>query len=296
MPKLISVGGLIDKSWEHYRDNFIDLVSISGWLLLIAILDTIALVFYPTGTKLFSGAALDASEQFGVILFVFAAWVVAPLLGLWVFTSTVRLVKQQLEMRKTNVKAAMKEGLHYFLPALLISILIVLVLLAGILIGVGPGFLLAALASATNASSMIFLANFLVIIGIFVAFVLNIRWSVQFVLAPYSLLLDDKHGVEAMKYSRRLVHGKFWKTLLLLVTPKVVFILFGVVIMALLAFLTNIFINAAAGINIDVQLRLISITSSVYPIILTVLINPLIVITDVLLFNSLKEVTTTKRK
>jgi hypothetical protein len=294
MAKLITIGQLIDNTWDHYRKHFIELMSISGWLLVLAIINIIALVFYPTGTKLFTGAALDGSEQFGVILFSISAYIIAPIIGLWIFAATVRLVSQQLTGNKTDVRRAMKDGWKAFWPLLIVSALVLLVLIGGMAIGLGPGFILAAIAWTTNATSMILIANIILVLGVFVAFALNLRWSVHYMLAPFAYLLENKTKVSALKRARALISGRFWKTLLLLIAPKAVFILFGVAAMALLAFVTGIFINMTAGLNVDVQLRLLTITSTIYPIILAVLINPLISITDIFLYKSLQEVAVDK--
>ena len=46
MPKpLLSVGELIDQSWDVFRSRMSELLSISGWLLVTAILFAIALAF-----------------------------------------------------------------------------------------------------------------------------------------------------------------------------------------------------------------------------------------------------------
>jgi hypothetical protein len=188
----------------------------------------------------------------------------------------------------------MKEGWTFFFPTFVVSLLVAAVLFGGVLIGFGPGFLLALLASVTNASSIIFLANTLLVIGIVVALVLNVRWSVHYALSPYAVLLDGKKGLDALKTSRGLISGRFWQTLFLLIAPKIIFLLFGLVALWLLQYVTNILILAGTGLNLDVQLRLVTITSAVFPIILAALINPLIAITDVLLYRSLKEVSGSK--
>ena len=76
---------------------------------------------------------------------------------------------------------------------------------------------------------------------------------------------------------------------MLLVVPKIVFTFFAIVVMALLAFITSLIVNSLAGLNLDVQLRLISITTSIYPVLIAALINPIMIIADTLLYSSLKE-------
>jgi len=296
MPKLITVGEVIDRSWEHYRKFFLDLMSISGWLLLLAAFEIASLIFFPTSTKLLTGGGLDGSESFGVILFTISSYVIAPLLGIWTLAALVRLISQQLGKTKVNLRKAMQEGWQFFLPTLVVSLLVALVLIAGIAIGVGPGFLLALLAVGVNNTSLLIIANLLVAVGIFVALVLNIRWSVNYIMTPYALLVENYRGTSALTRSHNMIRGKFLNILVLILVPKVVFILFGIAAMFVLGYIVNLLLSIPIGLNIDLQLRLFSMTSSIISIVVAALINPLIIIADVLIYNSLKDRAAERRR
>ncbi len=288
MPKLISVGELIDRSWEQYRGSFVQLMSIAGWAVIIAAVSVIALAFYPPATKLITLAPLTRGETFAIILNGFNTFLLATVLNIWIFASLVRLVYGSVQGKGMDVPQAMREGKTYFWPVVFVSLLVVLILLSALLVGFGPALVSAGLAAWLDNEALMILMSFLLIAGIFAATVLCFLWTVRYFLASYALLIEDKHGKAALARSRALVQGRFWQVLARLAIPKLVFILVGVIFMSVLYYVFNIFISAPAGLNIDVQVRLNAIAQSVFPIIVAALLNPLMVIADVLLYESLK--------
>jgi len=285
---LIAVGDLIDRSWEHYRREFMDLISVSGWILLVALVNVIALAIYPSASKIIGVATLTPAESFGVGLYAFANWVLAPIVGLWVFIVLVRLVRGQLSGRSGGVREAMMDGTRYFFPTLLVSLLIFLIMAGVLAIGFGPSILLSLAASAASSNALSVLASVSLIVGTMIAIVLGFRWSVRYYFAPYALLIDDVRGTPALPASRSLAEGQFWNVLIRLVVPKLVFILLGILAMAVVAFVFSLATGVLAGLNLDVQLRLSTISTSVLSTVAAALLNPLIVTADVLLYQSLK--------
>jgi hypothetical protein len=286
---LISVGELIDQSWELYRSRFIEFLTISGWLILTAIFFALALAFYPAASVLQSGEPLTGWETFGVILFSITTYVITPLISFWIYTSVTRMIGAYMNGKKITPAAAMREGRAVFLKALLTSVMVVLMVLFAIVIGFGPPVLVATIGSLANLSSLILVANVLLVIGIFAALILSIQWTVYYLLAPLLTILDGLPAKSALEYSRRLIKGRFWPVLARVVVPKLVFIIFGVFAMSLFAFVANFAIDASSGISTDVQVRFVSMVETIIPIIITVLINPLIIISDVLLLRSLRD-------
>lgn len=285
---LITVGELIDRSWEHYRREFVDLMSVSGWILVVALVNIVALAIYPSASKIIGDATLTASESFGVGLYAFANWILAPLVGLWVFIVLVRLVRSQLSGRRGGVREAMADGTRYFFPALLVSLLIFLILVGVLLIGFGPSIVLSLIAAAAANGMLSVLASMSLVVGMIVAIVLGFRWSVHYYFAPYTLLLDDVRGRATLPASRKAVEGRFWSVLLRLAVPKLVFLLLGAMAMAVVIFVFSLATGALAGLNIDVQLRLSTISTSVLSTIVAALLNPIVVTADLMLYQSLK--------
>ena len=91
-----------------------------------------------------------------------------------------------------------------------------------------------------------------------------------------------------MTAARKLVEGRFWGVLIRLAIPKIVFVLVGVLLMALLQFVYSGVSNAFAGLSLDVQLRIGTVFGSVLSTVVAAFLNPLIVAADLMLYQSLK--------
>lgn len=285
---LISVGELIDRSWEHYRREFADLVSVSGWLLLVALVDIVSLAIYPSASSMLGNATLTASESVGVTLYGFANVVLAPVVGLWTFVALVRLVRSQLSGRRDGVREAMGDAWRYFFPTMLVSALVALLMAAVALVAFGPFAILSWIAAVSGIELFAALAGISVVVGVMAAIALGFRWSVRYYLAPYALLVDETRGRAALSTSRSLTEGRFWSVLLRAAIPKIVFVVLAILAVSVIAFVFSVASGAMAGLNLDVQLRLSSIGTSVLSVLAAVLLNPLIVTADLMLYQSLK--------
>lgn len=287
--KLITIGELIDRSWEHYHKEFTSLMGVSGWILLVAIFNVITLALYPAASRLMTAnATLTKPEAFGVAMYAFSNWVLAPLLGLAVFIALVRLVRGQLSGKRATMRAVVGEMKSYFLPTLAVTAMIFGVLVATVAIGFLPSGALSLLAAYTNLGFLSVLATVALIVGLLVSLVLGIRWSVHYYFAPFALLVDDVRGKASMTAARKLVEGRFWGVLIRLAIPKILFVLVGVLLMALLQFVYSVVSNAFAGLSLDVQLRIGTVFASVLSTVIATLLNPLIVASDLMLYQSLK--------
>lgn len=285
---LISVGRLIDESWDLYRARFHELMSVSGWLLWLAILYTLSLSLYPSASTLWLSNELTWSQYLGVILFFLTNYVIGPLLGIWVLIGLVRLLRMQLAGRKADVKKAIAEIKPLFFPTILVSIMVGFLLVVATLIGVGPGLIIGVLGAVFGSLTLVGLADFLLVIGVFVALGLSFKWMVEYMLAPYAIMSDGLRGKKALAAGRSFVKGRFWSVFLRLLVPKFVFLLIGVILMGIVTYITGILLSAAGGLNLDLQLRLTTLVEWTVPVVIAVLINPLVIIADVLLYRSLK--------
>ncbi len=288
MPKIISIGELIDDSWELYRSRFVELITISGWLILTAILYAIALAFYPAASTLQLSGELSGTETFGVILFSLTTFVVTPIVSFWIYTSLAKAVHMHFVSKKIDPKKAMHEGKTVFLPALLTSLMVLLMILLAIVIGFAPPVVLATLGSLTHVGGIVTFANILLLLGIFVSLFLTIKWTVYYLLSPLLTILSGVKGKAALEGSRRLIEGRFWSVLSRVAVPKLVFVIFGVFAMYLISYAVAILVDASSGLNLDIQLRVATMLQTIVPILIATLINPLVIISDVLLLRSLE--------
>lgn len=291
MPKLISVGELIDTSWDRYRDTFVDLISISGWMLAPALLNIIALALNPLASKLATGLSTDVTlsgwEITGSLLFFVTNAIVTPVVGLWVFLSLALYVQSVLARSPLSPRAALMQGRALFWPGVLVSVLIFVPLVVALAIGIGPSIIIGLLSGLLQSGTLGLIATLLTGVGTLVALVLAVMWSVEFGLAGYTLVIERVRGVAALKRTRRLVLGRFFGTLVRVLVPNLVFVILGTVAVGIPMYFFTQVIYSASGINLDVQLRLLSMIGSVFPTIAAVLINPAVVIANVLLYRSL---------
>ncbi len=289
MPKpLLSVGELIDQSWDVFRSRMSELLSISGWFLATAILFAIALAFYPSASKLSLGADLSGIETAGVLLFSFTSLVITPILSFWIYIALTKALQAHFDRKAVVPKAVMREVKSAFFPTLLTSIMVMLMVLLAIVIGFAPPAIIGSLGFLTNLSFLVIFANLVLVAGIFVSLFLSIKWIVYYFMAPYVTMLDAAPAKLALATSRQLIEGRFWAVLIRILVPKLVFLIFGAFAMSIIAYLVGILIDFSAGLNIDIQLRISTMTTTLVPILIAVLINPLIVISDILLLRSLR--------
>lgn len=289
MPKpLISVGELIDQSWETYRSRIWDYLAISGWLLVSAILFAIALAFYPSASKLQLAGDLTFWESSGVILFSISSLLVTPILSFWVYIALMRGSNTHLTRNGFKPKNALREAKAAFFPTLVTSIMVTLMVILAIVIGFAPPAILAALASLANVTILVIIANLLLFVGMGVALFLTTKWIVYYIFAPYLTALNGLKMKEALATSRAMIQGQFWPVLVRLAIPKIVFMIFGAFAMAIVAYIVGILISASAGLSLDIQLRISTMTEFIVPVVIAAFINPLIVISDVLVLRSLK--------
>jgi hypothetical protein len=286
--KLISVGQLIDETWDIYKIRFTEILTISSWLLVSAILLTIGLIYYPTVTQITVGNGYTAGNRFGIMLFSLTYLVIAPVISFWIYNSVTRAVGSHVSNKKLNPTIAMKEGVKSFLPALVTTLMVVLMLILAVVVGMAPPAIVAGIGALTGSSALIIIGNIALVIGIFIATFLTIKWGVYYILAPIITILDGIKGKMALAQSRQLIEGRFWEVLGRTAIPKILFMILGVVMMSVVGYLVSIFIDASGGFHTDLQLRISTITNTIGPILIAIIINPMIIIADVLLLKSLR--------
>ncbi|MBT5808467.1 hypothetical protein HOI18_04315 [Candidatus Uhrbacteria bacterium] len=290
MPKpLISVGQLIDESFNVYKTRITELLGVSGWILVTAILYVIALAFYPSSSALTLRSDLTGGEMFGIGLYALTAYLIAPILTFWIYTSLTRMVKTHLSRKRPDHKMALKEGKEVLIPAAITTFMVLLMLLLAIVIGFAPPAIIAGIGAWLNVSGLVLIGNLLLVLGIFVALYLSFQWMVYYFFAPIITILEKTPSKKALEASRKLVRGKFWQALIRIVVPKLVFIAFGLFVMVIVGYIGNVLVDASAGISLDLQLRIATMTDAVLPTLIVIFINPLIIISDVLLYQSIKD-------
>jgi len=288
MKELISINELIDQSWALYKSSFSFFLQVSGWLLPIALLNTIAVLFFPSSGSIATHTIFTTTEISGALLYGATNIIIAPILGFWVFLSLVIAAQSRLNNDPKNIALIMRETKRRFLPTVIVVILVGLTLLLAQIMSFGPALVMGAFGFLLEQTWLLGLANILLILGIFVSLVLTSKWSIAYIMAPYAAALNDQKTLTALRKSESMTKDRFWDVLVRIFIPKFVFLLFGI----FLAYSCNILIQSlltgAAGFNTETYTRLNNLVLVILPVIIAILFDPLIFISDVLLFRSLK--------
>jgi hypothetical protein len=284
MPNLITVGQLIDRSFEHYRLRFVELVSISAWMLVPMVVSVVSLALYPSYTTLISERALSNMETAGVILWTVNALIVTPITGVWMLIALLRRIQDQLNGKRPALSVLRRTSWKLFWPMVFVNLLILLILI-GAAAFAAPGALLLVLPWRQAAA----FGGLLLTVGLIVGTALGVRWLIFFAYGPLALALEGLRGRAALARAHTLVSGRFWSALALMALPKVVFALVVFVVEWLLLTLTSTLVASAAGLNMDLAVRLNGILETIVISAGIVLVNPIIFTADVLLYRSLKE-------
>ncbi len=286
---LISVGSVIDRAWHHYTHHFLELMSISAWLIVLAILNIISIWLSPD-TLLFKtpSVGINPLQVIGLILYVITFFVLAPILSIWISNRLIKGIDQQLAGTSMNAKQLSAFGWKYFFSRLLVGALTGLVILIPFVLML-PGAGLAALAALTQSTALTLAGTALLFFGVLLAGLGCIYVTIRVVFAPYALLLHNHHGRSALKASASVSKGRWWAAFWRVVIPSVVFYVGMVTIQIFVLYILKTVILAVAGLNAPLASELYNIGSSTVFILLSALIAPLLVTANVLAYRSLSE-------
>lgn len=254
MKPLISIGQIIDHTWDHYKENFGELFMVNAWLFVIAALNVVAYIFYPLLRLPGTTQALTSPETFGVVLNVITFILIAPVIGVWVFNMTIRIIDRQQLKKKTAFKTISKEGWKYFFSNIWIKILYGLIVFAGLIVLVVPGVI----------------------------------FAIWFFFAIYAMLVDGKRGREALKYSKRLISGRWWGVVWRLIIPKILFLFVSFVISKILLIVIDLLVTGLLSVSVELAATMHVSLQTLLAVGLLVIFNPLLATADYILYTNLK--------
>lgn len=284
---LLTVGSVIDRAWEHYTKHFLELMAITSWLLILAILNIISSFLSPDVSLLTPGAGpLSTSQTAGLVVHGLTFLIFAPILSLWISNRLIKGVATQLDGQSSNFKTLNAFGWKMFFPRLLVGILTALTMLSPLIL-LAPGGALSALAVASNSGGLSLAATALIFFGSVAAIAAIIYLAVRVVFAPYALLLDNQHGRRALRSSARLSRTRWWSVLFRVAVPAIVFYFGMTTAQIFLLFILKTIILQVAGLNAGLASQLYNIGSGTVFIILNMLVAPLVVCANTLVYKNL---------
>jgi hypothetical protein len=181
----------------------------------------------------------------------------------------------------------MHEAKQQYFPAIIVVILVGLMIALAQVISIGPSVILGLLGSWLHSTPLVLVANLLFVAGLFVSLILTSRWTIFYIMAPYANVIDGVQKKAALTKSASLVRGKFWSVLLRVVLPKFVFLLFGLFAATLISLLVQLIVQGSVGLNLDLAFRINTLVEQILPLLVTIFLNPLILLSDVLLYRNL---------
>lgn len=294
MSKLISIGNIIDYTWDHFTTHFKVLMNITMWLFLVALLTIILNIATPldfTGLINETGAIPDlkASELIFGILQAIVVSIVGPVVGVWILLTILQAARLQQSKKSVDVKAIGRNSWSMFISYVWIAFLKGLTILVPLFLIV-PGVVL--LIYNTVGPQIPWLSG----IGMLVTFLavilslcLVVYAGVVFHFAEYRLVFEGTRGTNAMRESKRLVHGRFFSTLVRIIIPKVVFIIPVVIIQVLLVFLIALLIPSVAGLGASAFVKISQTMENIISTTLAVLSTPLFILADYYIYDSLRK-------
>lgn len=180
---LISASDIIKKSIDLYKNNAKLFLTYSLLLLVPSTLITLA------SFSLSFSLMISASIPLGFLLY--GLLIVCISLGtLWISISFIHVIAARYEDRESlGIGENFRRATPLVLPTMLVGILTGLAVVSGIILFIIPGII----------------------------------FAIWFGFSFYSVILDNKRGLEALKYSKLLVSGRWWGVVWRLFAPALFF-------------------------------------------------------------------------
>ena len=255
---IISIGEIIERSWEHYARNFKKLLPLMICLFIpnfvLGLVGMLSLYLEYLGNSSSTGMYVLIDN-----IVVLAVFVASMIFTLW---ASMALAKNLGLIVSNKPAAAIKELFsntsHLIWPVIYTSVLMMLAVLGGTLLLIIPGII----------------------------------FSIWFCFTFMVIIFEEKRGVNALKESNKLVAGRWWKIFFRLLIPGFFYGIFYIIIVNLIGYVlraifgidSNMIYNAT-----DTPYAVYTMTSGFFSGILSALFSPLTALTTILLYFSAKE-------
>ncbi|PIR47625.1 hypothetical protein COV06_02315 [Candidatus Uhrbacteria bacterium CG10_big_fil_rev_8_21_14_0_10_50_16] len=284
MNQLIGIGALIDNAWEHYRTHYKSLLKISVWLLVISVINVVAILLYPIDIT--AATATTFSEKIGIILLLINNLVFAVIVGTWMLNALIKAIHTQSTGTKLSYKKLNAGSWKLFLPQLFVRFLCLLFIVVSLLLPVLLFWFLTNVGVTFLPSLVLFPLLFAALLLLLppVALVIYLAFSV------FAVVEDGAHGLAALRASIVVVKKRFWPVALRMLIPKLLY--FGVFFLLqyfLMIIIRVIGYSVLQGTDVLSAARVEWIALTLSYSVLFVFLNPILLITDHLLFSHLKK-------
>lgn len=283
MANLISLGRLIDTSFEVYKKYWKEFLGISLWLLIASLPRLVGNLLMPLG----AGPAVTFGDWLSFTFSLLGSLILA-VVSIWVIISLIQVAEARVHGKVPDFKAISRRSWKLFFHYVFVSILVLGVIIASSLLA-APGIILLIISSsqATASSGLTAFGTLLFFAGGLASFILIIKFSLELGLAQYALVVDDKRGVQAIRTSFSLVKGRWWATFVRYVAPKLLYLFVIVILNFLIPAALSLVVVLLAPTSIFLA-KCVYVVAYLFTVSLSAVSTPLIVATDYILYDSLR--------
>ena len=281
---LIGIGALIDQSWEHYRTHYKTLLKVSAWLLLVTAINVVAIMLYPIDVATIDG--ISTSQMVGFVLLILNNTVVAVIVGTWLINMLIGTIKAQSQGGKVQLKALNKQSWRLFFPQILVRIELLVVYGVAMLLPLLLFWFVTNIATTFLPTALVFILLFASLL----LFLPPIALAAYLAFTSFALVEDGHKSTRALKESVARVKGRFWPVAFRLLIPKLLYFgIFFLVQFLLVIVIRILMLSVLQADNVLSAVRVEWIALMGSYSILFVFLNPMLMITDHILYNNLKK-------
>lgn len=281
MKPLISLGTLIDTSFEHYKKHLPSILGLTLWLLVAAIPSAIGILLSQEGNAVNTVTWLS----FGLNVL---GGIIGVLASLHISVALISSLREQKQGKATDPRTFLKKAFSLDLPYLWA------IILRGVFVALLP---LIPLILSLTAFVFVLRSQNAVLVNIFsvitfAAILLAlggiVKFSLHFAFVPFATVLDGARGMGSLKTSAALVKGRWWETFARIFIPKLLYTVIFVIILVLTLWGTGTLGIALSQGSFFVA-KLFAITNFFISTLLNAFFIPLLLLNDYYVYEDLKE-------
>ncbi len=291
MAQLITLGSLIDRTVEHYRSHFKELIGITLWVIVAAAPFLLSGYIAPFGIDEFT----PTNETIAYITTNVIGLITTTLASLWIAACLIYTIDARAKGSTPDHVALGKKSWKVIPSLFVLSALIAIVLIAAAVVMILPSILIMVFNSGTGTMGAVLgiLGVLLLFAGFIGAVYTLVRYSIELAFAQYVLVLEGNVGKfsfaalrKAVQQSRTYVRGNWWAVAIRLFVPNAIISLIVIGFSLVLNISATIMLSFAAPALSALAIKLISIGLTLSLFILNAVVMPLYSLATYYLYDS----------
>lgn len=293
MPKLITLGSLIDKTVEHYHRHFKELVGITLWLVIGATPFLLSGYIAPMGID----SATPTNEANAYLAVNLLGLITTMISSFWIAACLFYTIDARAKGQTPDHIALGKRSWRAVPGMAVLSIIIAVVAITGTIALTLPGFLVTMLnqADGTAGAALGIAGVLLVFGGILGALYGVVRIGIEVSFAQPIFLLEGGQGKFSLPAiwksfitSQSFVKGSWWAVAIRIFVPNAIISLIAVAITTGVNLTTTVLISVAAASLSALAIKLIAVGLTLSVFIMNALVMPLYSLSMYYLYDSVK--------